>query len=55
MKNTVKKSIGVLFIVILLVLPVVFSGCGTKGAAFSITNSVDKTTANVGDTVTYYY
>ena len=53
MKNTVRKSIGILFIVILPVLSVVFSGCGTKGAAFSITNSVDKTTANVGDTVTY--
>ena len=53
MKNTVKKSIGILFLVILPVLPFVFSGCGTKGAAFSITNSVDKTTANVGDTVTY--
>ena len=53
MKNTIKKSIGVLFIVILLVLPFVFSGCGTKSAAFSITNAVDKTTASVGDTVTY--
>ena len=53
MKNTVKKSIGILFIVILPVLSVVFSGCGTKSAAFSVTNSVDKTTANVGDTVTY--
>ena len=30
-----------------------FSGCGTKGVAFSITNTVDKSTANVGDTVTY--
>jgi uncharacterized repeat protein (TIGR01451 family) len=53
MKNTIKKSIGILFLVILLVLPFVFSGCGTKSAAFSVTNSVDKTTANVGDTVTY--
>ena len=53
MKNTIKKGIGILFLVILLVLPFVFSGCGTKSAAFSVTNSVDKTTANVGDTVTY--
>jgi len=53
MKKTIKKSIGILFLVILLVLPFVFSGCGTKSAAFSVTNSVDKTTANVGDTVTY--
>ena len=53
MKNTIKKSIGILFLVILLVLPFVFSGCGTKSAAFSITNAVDKTTASVGDTVTY--
>jgi len=53
MKNTIKKSIGILFLVILLVLAVCFSGCGTKSAAFSITNAVDKTTASVGDTVTY--
>jgi len=53
MKNTIKKSIGILFLVILLVLPFVFSGCGTKSAAFSITNAVDKTNPNVGDTVTY--
>ena len=53
MNNTIKKSISVLFLLVLLVLPFVFSGCGTKGAAFSITNTVDKTTANVGDTVTY--
>jgi uncharacterized repeat protein (TIGR01451 family) len=53
MKNTIKKGIGILFLVILLVLPFVFYGCGTKSAAFSVTNSVDKTTANVGDTVTY--
>ena len=53
MKKTIKKSIGILFLVILSVLPFVFSGCGTKSAAFSVTNSVDKTTANVGDTVTY--
>ena len=53
MKNTIKKSIGILFLVILLVLPFVFSGCGTKSAAFSITNAVDKTTASVGDTITY--
>ena len=53
MKNTIKKGIGILFLVILLVLPFVFSGCGTKSAAFSITNAVDKTTASVGDTVTY--
>jgi uncharacterized repeat protein (TIGR01451 family) len=53
MKNTIKKGIGILFLVILLVLPFVFSGCGTNSAAFSVTNSVDKTTANVGDTVTY--
>jgi uncharacterized repeat protein (TIGR01451 family) len=53
MKNTIKKSIGILFLVILLVLPFVFSGCGTKSAAFSVTNSVDKANANVGDTITY--
>jgi uncharacterized repeat protein (TIGR01451 family) len=35
------------------VLPFVFSGCGTKSAAFSVTNSVDKANANVGDTITY--
>jgi hypothetical protein len=27
------------------------SGCGTKKAALNITNTVDKTTVNVGDTV----
>jgi uncharacterized repeat protein (TIGR01451 family) len=53
MNKTMKRSIGVLFAVILLVLPFVFSGCGTKSAAFSITNTVDKTNASVGDTVTY--
>jgi uncharacterized repeat protein (TIGR01451 family) len=53
MKNTIKKSISILFLVILLVPPFVFSGGGTKSAAFSITNAVDKTTASVGDTVTY--
>jgi uncharacterized repeat protein (TIGR01451 family) len=53
MNKTMKRSIGILFAVILLVLPFIFSGCGTKSAAFSINNSVDKTTANVGDTVTY--
>jgi len=53
MRYTIKKSISVLFLLLLLVLPFVFSGCGTKGVAFSITNTVDKSTANVGDTVTY--
>jgi len=53
MNNTIKKSISILFLVISLVLPFIFSGCGTKSAAFSITNSVDKTTANVGDIVIY--
>jgi hypothetical protein len=40
MKKTIKKSIGILFLVILSVLPFVFSGCGTKSAAFTVTNSV---------------
>ena len=53
MRYTIKKSISVLFLFLLLVLPFVFSGCGTKGVAFSITNTVDKSTANVGDTITY--
>jgi uncharacterized repeat protein (TIGR01451 family) len=53
MRYTIKKSISVLFLFLLLVLPFVFSGCGTKGVAFSITNTVDKSTANVGDNVTY--
>ena len=53
MRYTIKKSISVSFLLLLLVLPFIFSGCGTKGVAFSITNKVDKSTANVGDTVTY--
>ncbi|MGP8080218.1 MAG: DUF11 domain-containing protein [Dehalococcoidales bacterium] len=53
MKNTIKKSISVLFLFLLLVLPCVFSGCGTNNTDFSITNTVDKTTVSVGDTVTY--
>ena len=53
MNRFIKKSISILFLLPVLVLPFVFSGCGTNGATFSITNTVDKTTANVGDTVTY--
>jgi uncharacterized repeat protein (TIGR01451 family) len=53
MRYTIKKSISVSFLLLLLMLPFVFSGCGTKGVAFSITNKADKSTANVGDTVIY--
>ena len=50
MRYTIKKSISVSFLLLLLVLPFLFfPAAGTKGVAFSITNKVDKSTANVED------
>ena len=53
MKRAIKNILGIGFLLVLLALPLVVSGCGTKKADLSITNTVDKTTVNVGDTVNY--
>jgi uncharacterized repeat protein (TIGR01451 family) len=53
MKNTIKQSIVVGFLLVSLAPLFVLSGCGTKTADFKITNTVDKTATSVGDTVTY--
>ena len=53
MKRTIKNAIGIGFLLILLALPFILSGCGTKKADLGITNTVDKTISNVGDQVTY--
>ncbi len=53
MKRTIKNAIGIGFLLILLALPFILPGCGTKKADLGITNTVDKTISNVGDQVTY--
>ena len=53
MNRAIKNTIGIGLLLVLLALPFVVSGCGTKKADLRITNTVDKTTVNVGDTVTY--
>ena len=53
MKFTIKQSIVVWFLLVLLALPFGLSGCGTKSADLKITNAVDKAITNVGDNVTY--
>ena len=53
MKRAIKNITGIGFLLVLLVVPLIVSGCGTKKTDLSITNTVDKTTVNVGDTVNY--
>jgi uncharacterized repeat protein (TIGR01451 family) len=53
MKRTIKNTIEIGFLLVLLALPFVLSGCGTKKANLGITNTVDKTAVSVGDQVTY--
>jgi uncharacterized repeat protein (TIGR01451 family) len=53
MKFTIKQSIAVWFLLVLLALPFGLSGCGAKTADLKITNTADKTTVSVGDNVTY--
>ena len=53
MKFTIKQSIAVWFLLVLMVLPFGLSGCGAKTADLKITNTSDKATVSVGDNVTY--
>ena len=53
MKFTIKQSIAVWFLLVLLALPFGLSGCGAKTADLKISNTADKTTVSVGDNVTY--
>ena len=55
MNSTIKNTIVIRFLLVLLVLPLVLSGCGTKKVNLGITNTVDKTTVSVGDKVSLYY
>ena len=53
MNRTIKNTIVIRFLLVLLALPLVLSGCGTKKVNLGITNTVDKTAVSVGDQVAY--